>query len=382
MMKRRLLTPGPTMLPDAVYRAMGTPFPHHRTEEFRAAMRGVLALLREFHQTSWPIVPLTASGTGALETAVINLVSPGESAVVVRGGKFGERWGEICEAWGIRYTPVDVEWGKSVDPAVVEAAFGRTPGARALFATHSETSTGALHDVEALASIAGKHGVLFVVDAITSILVHDLPVERWNIDVVVSGSQKAFMVPPGMAFLSVSPRALEAARRSTSPRYYFHLAKAVDALAKDDTPWTTAISLVLGLAESLALVKKEGGVEASVRRHARAAGAVRAAMEALGLTLFAERPSNALTACYAPAGIETGALVKKLDMDFGVRFAGGQGHVKGKIFRFGHMGYFDDLDLLGTVHALERTLEAMGHPVARGAGLRAMQDALWQGPER
>lgn len=382
MTKRRLLTPGPTMLPDAAYRAMGTPFPHHRTEEFRMTMREVLALLREFHQTSWPVVPLTASGTGGLETAVTSLLSPGEKAVVVRGGKFGERWGEICDAWGIGFTAVDVEWGRSVDPAAVEKALRETPAAKALFVTHSETSTGALHDVESLAKLAESRGILFVVDAITSLLVHDLPTEAWKIDVVVTGSQKAFMVPPGMAFLSVSPRALEGARRSKSPRYYFDLAKAVDAAAKDDTPWTTAISLVLGLRESLALIQREGGVAGSVRRHARAAGAVRAAMQALGLHLYAERPSNALTACYAPDGIDTGLLVKKLDADFGVRFAGGQGPVKGKIFRFGHMGYFDDLDLLGAVHALERTLETLGHGVRRGAGLRAMQDALWEAPGR
>ncbi len=370
------------MLPDAAFRAMGTPFPHHRTEEFRSAMREVLGLLKEFHQTSWPIVPLTASGSGGLETAVINLLSPGEKAVAVRGGKFGERWGEICDAWGIECTPVDVEWGQSVDPAAVEKALGETPGAKVLFVTHSETSTGALHDVEALSRIAQKHGVLFVVDAITSILIHDLPVESWKVDVVVTGSQKAFMVPPGMAFLSVSPRALEAARRSKSPRYYFNLPLAVDALAKDDTPWTTAISLVLALRESLGVIRDGGGVAGSIRRHARAAAAVRGAMQAMGLRLLPERPSNALTACYAPSGIDTGVLVKRLDSDFGVRFAGGQGSLKGKIFRFGHMGYFDDLDLIGAVHALERTLEALGHKGTRGAGLRAIQDALWEGGER
>jgi aspartate aminotransferase-like enzyme len=382
MTKRRLLTPGPTMLPDAVYRAIGTPFPHHRTEEFRRTIRSVIGHLKDFYQTSWPIVPLTCSGTGGLETAVVNLVSPGEKAVVVRGGKFGERWGEICDAWGIAATHVDVEWGRSVDPAAVEKALDATPGARALFVTHSETSTGALHDVEALSGIARRFGVLFVVDAITSLLIHDLRTEKWNIDVVVTGSQKALMVPPGMAFLSVSPRALEAARRSKSPRYYFDLAKAVESLEEDNTPWTTAISLVFGLGESLAFIAREGGLEGSIRRHARAAAAVRASMRALGIELFAARPSNALTACLAPGGIDSGALIKKLDADFGVRFAGGQGAYKGKIFRIGHMGYFDDLDLLGAVHALERTLDAMGWKVARGAGLTALQSALWDAPER
>jgi aspartate aminotransferase-like enzyme len=274
---------------------------------------------------------------------------------------------------------VDVEWGRSVDLDRVEDAFRAQPDARALLVTHSETSTGALHDLEGLARIAASRGALVAVDAITSLLVHDLAAEDWSLDIVVSGSQKALMAPPGMSFLCVSPRALDAARRSKSPRCYFDVIRAVEALAKGDTPWTPAITTVLALAESCALIRSEGGVGASVRRHARIARAVRAAMRGLGLRLLAAEPSNALTAVVAPDGIDTGAFVKKLDHDFGVRLAGGQGRLKGRVFRIGHMGFLDDQDLLGAVHAIESTFAAMGCALPPGGGIGAMRESLRPG---
>ena len=315
-----------------------------------------------------------ASGTGAMEGAVVNTLSPGDQVVVIRGGKFGERWAEICEAYGVRVLPVDVPYGKSVDPGTVTDLLKREPGVRAVFATHSETSTGAIHDVQALAAIVGATDALLVVDAITSLGVMDLPMDAWGVDIVVAGSQKAVMLPPGLAFAGLSDKAWARVPESRLPKYYFNFTSERKAIEKNQSAYTPAVSLVVGLREALRLILAEG-LPNVFARHDRLARATRAGVQALGLELFAEHPGCACTAVKAPAGIESGAIVKGYRKR-GITIAGGQGSMKGKIFRIAHMGYADNSDVLVALGTLELVLADLGYPVKLGEGVRAAQQIL------
>ncbi len=352
--KTRLFTPGPVEIPPRILRALSATPPHHRTEAFRQTLLRVTQALRELHGTAGEVFVLGASGTGAMEAAVVNLLAPGDRALAVLGGKFGERWAKLLAAYGVAHETVAVEWGRSVDPAAVDAALAKSPGTRALFATHSETSTGALHDVRALAEIAHRHGALLVVDAITSLAVHPLPQDEWGVDVVVCGSQKGLMIPPGLATVSLAPSAAASIEGARLPRFYFDLVKARKGLAVGETPWTPPVSLVLALDEALAMIREEG-LDAVHARHARVAEATRAGARALGCTTFAARPSNAVTALLPPAGVEASSVVKRLRDEHGMIVAGGQDALKGRIFRIGHMGHYD----LGDVHAVIGALGAV-----------------------
>ncbi|MBI4736373.1 MAG: alanine--glyoxylate aminotransferase family protein [candidate division NC10 bacterium] len=373
-MKRYLLAPGPTPIPPEIVQAMSRPIIHHRAPEYEALFAEVRRDLRQLFQCQNEVLMFAASGTGAMEGAVVNALSPGDPVVVVRGGKFGERWAEICEAYGVRVLPVDVPYGKSVDPAVVAAALRSEPGVKAVFATHSETSTGAVHDIQALAAIVRETPALLVVDAITSLGVMDLPMDAWGVDILVAGSQKALMLPPGLAFAALSDRAWAAVPGARLPKYYFNFAAERKAIEKNQSAYTPAVSLVVGLQESLRLILAEG-LPNVFARHDRLARATRAGVQALGLTLFAEHPGAACTAVKAPAGIEGGAIVKGFRKR-GITIAGGQGSMKGKIFRIAHMGYVDGFDVLTALGALELTLADLGFPVKLGEGVRAAQQIL------
>lgn len=373
-MKRYLLAPGPTPIPPEVLQAMALPIIHHRTPEFEALFADVRRDLRLVFQCRNEVLMFAASGTGAMEGAVVNTLSPGDQVVVIRGGKFGERWAEICEAYGVRVLPVDVPYGKSVDPGTVADVLKREPGARAVFATHSETSTGAVHDVQALAAIVGATDALLVVDAITSLGVMDLPMDAWGVDIVVAGSQKAVMLPPGLAFAGLSDKAWARVPESRLPKYYFNFTAERKAIEKNQSAYTPAVSLVVGLREALRLILAEG-LPNVFARHERLARATRAGVQALGLELFAEHPGCACTAVKAPAGIESGAIVKGYRKR-GITIAGGQGSMKGKIFRIAHMGYADDSDVLVALGTLELVLADLGYPVKLGEGVRAAQQIL------
>jgi aspartate aminotransferase-like enzyme len=373
-MKRYLLAPGPTPIPPEVLQAMALPIIHHRTPEFEALFADVRRDLRLVFQCRNEVLMFAASGTGAMEGAVVNTLSPGDQVVVIRGGKFGERWAEICEAYGVRVLPVDVPYGKSVDPGTVADVLKREPGARAVFATHSETSTGAVHDVQALAAIVGATDALLVVDAITSLGVMDLPMDAWGVDIVVAGSQKAVMLPPGLAFAALSDKAWARVPESRLPKYYFNFTAERKAIEKNQSAYTPAVSLVVGLREALRLILAEG-LPNVFARHERLARATRAGVQALGLELFAEHPGCACTAVKAPAGIESGAIVKGYRKR-GITIAGGQGSMKGKIFRIAHMGYADDSDVLVALGTLELVLADLGYPVKLGEGVRAAQQIL------
>ena len=370
-MKRRLFTPGPTTVPEHVLLKMAEPIIHHRSPEFGRMFRAVHEGLKYLFQTENEVLTLTASGTGAMEAAVVNLLSKGDRALVVRGGKFGERWGELCEAYGVEVAPIDVAWGEAVAPEAISERLKADPTLKAVFATQSETSTGVLNDIEEIGRIVRETKTLLVVDAITGIGAHRLLPDAWGVDVVVTGSQKGLMLPPGLAFISLSARAWKAVERSDLPKYYWDLTKAKKSLARDQNPYTPAVSLLVGLRASLDMIREEG-IENVWARHARSAEATRAAVRAMGLELFAKRPSNVLTIVQLPQEIDGNQLVKAVD-SYGFTVAGGQGPLARKVIRISHLGYTDDFDTLSVIAGLERALLDLGWDVEPGVGLAAAQ---------
>ncbi len=375
MHKQYLLTPGPTPLPPQVQEALGRPIIHHRTAEYRALFTRVLQGLQTVMQTTQPVVVFTSSGTGAMEAAVCNLLSPGDSAIVVLGGKFAERWQDLCTAYGVKVIPIQVAYGEAVDPQHVRDALKAHPETAAVFSTLCETSTGVVHDIQAIGAVVHETNAVLVVDAISGLLADACRTEAWGIDALVSGSQKGLMLPPGLAFLSLSPKAWRRVEAVKSPRYYFDLRAYKKALADDDTPYTSSVSLVVALDEALKLILAEG-VDAFVRRSALLANATRAGIQAMGLSVFAQRPSNGVTAVNAPAGLDTKKLVKQIQDRYQVTLAGGQGEMAGKVFRIAHMGYIGAFDLLVALATVELSLIELGVSVTAGQGLKAFQSVI------
>jgi len=371
--KQRLLTPGPTPLyPKALYAMMGSDI-HHRAQDFSNIYKTVLADLKEVFGTSNDVLPLVCSGTGAMEASVSNLFSAGDKVVVCSAGKFGERWVEIARAWGLDATVLQAEYGDVVTPERVEDALKSDPNIRAVFVQASETSTGASHDIRAMADSIRERDAIFVIDAITGLGTQPLEIDRWGLDVVIGGSQKAFMIPPGMAFLSVSQKAWEFARTSKLPRYYFNLEKERKSAAAGEPSWTPAISLVLALAEALKYIKQIGMANL-VDNAQQLAAATRAAVVELGLELFAPKsPSASVTTVRAPKGMDSGVIVKEFRNRFGSVITNGQGSMKGQIFRIAHIGYFDFPDLFSLLAQLEIILAANDVPVKFGSGVAAAQ---------
>ena len=375
MKRTHLFAPGPTPIPPEALLTMAHPILHHRTPEYEALLAEVREGLKVLFQTTEEVLLFAASGTGGMEAAVVNTLSPGEKALVIRGGKFGERWGEICQAYGVNFTSIDVPYGKAVDPGLVAAALVKDPQIAVFLSTHSETSTGVLHDIKAIAEAVRKTPTLLVVDAITSLGVVDVPMDDWGLDVVVAGSQKALMLPPGLAMVGASRKAWATVERSRLPKYYFDFAAEQKHLLKNQSRFTPAISLVVGLRETLRMIRSEG-LPNVFRRHEKLAAAMRAGITALGLELFAERPSPAVTAVLVPKGIDGGAILNTLRTRHRVIIAGGQGSMKGKIFRLATMGYADSTDVVVALSALELTLSEVGYPVKLGDGIRAAQEVL------
>jgi aspartate aminotransferase-like enzyme len=378
MLKRRLFTPGPVPVPERVRLAMAQEILHHRSADFIPMFQRCKAGLQRVFQTNQPVLILSSSGTGAMDAAVSNTLSPGDHALVVRGGKFGERWAEICERYCVRTTCLDVEWGRGIEPAELRRALDANPDVRAVFVTASETSTGASHPLREIAEIVRRRDdVLLVVDGITAVGVCDVPMDAWGIDVLVAGSQKAFMLPPGLAFIALSPRAWEFQKRATCPRFYFDLAEELEALEGDQTAWTPAVSLLFGLDEALRIMLDEVGLEATWRRTEAIARATREAMRAIGLELYApDAPSPACTAVKVPAGVDGPKLRKCLRDELGFTVADGQGRAKGKIFRIAHLGYFDAFDTLAVIAAVELALARLGFAFKLGEGVRTALELL------
>lgn len=379
-MKTRLFTPGPTPVPADVTLAMAAPLPHHRTPEFKEQLLRTTVLLQRVYRTEDPIPILSASGTGAMEAAVVNLTEPQEKVLSVCGGKFGERWGELLRTYGRALHEVSVTWGEPITPEQFHDGLQRS-GARVAFVTHSETSTGALCDLQQIAKVARDLDVVLVVDSITSVGAHQLETAAWGIDCVIGGSQKAFMMPPGLAFLSLSERARARLDRNTTPRFYFDLRRALSGAAQGTTPWTPAISLVLGLQRACARILDEG-LENVWLRHQLLADAVRAGTAALGLSPVSSRPSNAVTAVFVPEPIAADAVRDTVWRRFGIKLAGGQGSLAGRILRIGHLGDYDAADVLQVLAALESALREHGHQTPEGAATSAARASLAQLKER
>jgi aspartate aminotransferase-like enzyme len=373
MKQARLFTPGPTAVPPEVLETLGRPLIHHRTDQFREAHREVMDNLRYIMRTENPVPVLSASGTGAMEAAVVNLTQPGDKILATVNGKFSNRWVVIAHRYGVETVTLEAEWGEPVTPDQLEEAFKRNPGITALFTTHSETSTAVLQDVEAFARMAHDHGALIVVDGITSVAAHDVLTDEWGLDAVIGGSQKGVMTPPGVAYLSLSRRAIAKMEAGRHPCFYFDLLAAVKTAEEGDTPYTPAISLFLGLRRALQMIREEG-IENVIARHAANANAVRAAVAALGLRQLSSRPSNAVTAVVAPDG-SAADIVKTMEKKYRVKIAGGQARLKGKIFRLGHLGYYDLSDIHTMIAALEGTLIDLGISKEYGAGLDAMRQS-------
>ena len=371
--KQRLLTPGPTPLYPPALHAMMAADIHHRTEDFRKAYRACLADLKTLMGTSGDVLIFAASGTGAMDAAVSNLFSRGDKVVVCSAGKFGERWAEIAKAYGLEANVLTAPYGEVVTPERVEAALAAEPATKGVFVQASETSTGAAHDVRAMGLAVARTDAIFVVDAITGLGTMPLDIDGWGLDVAIGGSQKAFMITPGLAFMSVSPKAWRMAESSTLPHYYFNLKKEKKSGDAGESSWTPATALILALAKALEYVKQLG--MANLIENAQLlAEAARAAVAALGLELFAPgSPGSSVTAVKAPAGMDSGVIVKEFRNRFGAIIANGQGSMKGKIFRIAHLGYFDFADLFAVIAGLEIILNANGHSVAYGSGVAAAQ---------
>ena len=371
--KLRLLTPGPTPVYPPAVRAMAGANIHHRTEDFRQLYRQVLDGLKYFMGTRNDVVLFTASGTGAMESAASNLFAPGERVLAASAGTFGERWVEITRAFGLDVKVLEAPYGEAVSAQRIAEALESDSAIRGVFVQATESSTGVSHDIKAMASAVAASDAIFVVDGITGLGTSQLDIDGWGLDVVIGGSQKAVMIPPGLAFVSLSPAAWERCRSDRQGYYYFDLRKQHQDAEKGLSPYTPAISLMLGLGETLDYIR-EIGRDSLIENAQLLARATREAAMALNLELFAQgTPAGAITAVRSPAGIDSGTIVKQFRERFGTVIANGQGSMKGEIFRIAHLGYFDVTDLFGVIAELEIILDSLGRPVEFGCGVRAVQ---------
>ncbi|MBX2992633.1 MAG: alanine--glyoxylate aminotransferase family protein [Bacteroidetes bacterium] len=375
-MKKRLFTPGPTPIPETVMLKMAEPIIHHRNPEFNEILTRVNKNLKYLFQTEQPVLTLTCSGTGGVESTFVSLFSPGDMVIAVNGGKFGERWVKMPKAFGMNVAEIKTEWGKAPSAEQMLAALKAHPDAKAVYLVHSETSTGTATDVKAMAKLIRENSrALVCVDGITAVGAHELRFDEWGIDVCVTGSQKGLMIPPGLAFVALSQRAITSMETSKMPKFYFDLRKAVKSHADNDTPFTPAVSLIIGVDAALEMIRAEG-IENVWKRHERLATALRAGVLGLGLKLFSDSPSYAVTPVWVPEGVAWKAFNKVLKGEKGITIAGGQDDYKDKIFRVSHLGYYDELDMIAFMGALEQTLAAVGYKFSLGAGLAAAQQSF------
>jgi aspartate aminotransferase-like enzyme len=375
MRKPRLMTPGPAMVPEEVLLELARPVIHHRSNEAKEVITEVIEGLKEVFQTQNDVVILTASGTGAMEAAVVNAVPPGGKAIVLSAGHFGARWTHICKAFGINAIVLETEWGQAVDPDQVASALRQHPDAVCVLGTLSETSTGTGHPVEAIGRIVASTPALFAVDGISGVGAMECRTDEWGIDLLCVGSQKALMIPPGLAFVSVSPKAWAKIDSFDSHSYYFNLKAARKKIKEFDTPYTPAHTLILALRTALRRIRDEG-IENVWQRHRKMSEACQAGVQAIGLELYSARPAEGLTAFRVPDGLKENQIRSKLSDRFGISTVGGQDKLKGKIVRIGHMGYTDELDVIGTLAALEMILADLGYDLEPGRAVTAAQQVL------
>lgn len=371
MKKNYIMAPGPTPVPEDVLAEIAKPIIHHRTSQYQEIFKKANEGLKYIFKTQNDVFTFASSGTGAMEAAVVNILSAGDKAIVVRGGKFGERFDEICKVYKVDVITIDVEWGKPVDPEIIKKKLSENKTVKAVYATLCETSTGTKNDIEKIGKIVSSSGAVLVVDAVSGLCADEMKTDEWGVDIVCSGSQKGIMLPPGLAFMSVSKKAMDMVPKSGLPKFYFDLKEYKKALEKADVPWTPAVSLVRGLCKSVDIIREEG-LENVLARHAKLANATREAVKALDLKLFSESPSNAVTAINVPSGIDGQELVRVMRNKYGVTTAGGQGYLKGKIFRIAHLGYMIEFDVTTAISALEIVLKELGYKFKIGAGVSAL----------
>ena len=376
-MKNYLFTPGPVAVPEDVMLEMARPIIHHRTEEFETLFGQVRDGLKYVFETKQEVFILASSGTGAMEAAVVNTLSRGDKVLVVNGGKFGERWGKISKAYGLEVVEIKVEWGYSVDPKEIEDHLNKDKDIKAVMVQASETSTGVMHPTREIGEITKKRDdVILIVDGITAVCVFPLPFDEYGIDVLVGGSQKAFMLPPGLSFAAMSEKAWKFYERSDLPKFYFDFKSCQKNAEKNTTPFTPAVTLVIGLAKVLDNFRKQG-LNKIHDRHSKLSLATREAMKAIGLEPFVnDIPSTALTVTYAPEEIGAKKVISGLKDKFGMTVAGGQDEAKGKIFRVSHIGYIDVADTIAYISAVESVLRDLGHTFELGAGTKIATEIL------
>ena len=374
-MKPRLFTPGPTPVPEESLLELAKPVTYHRAAEAKAILGELTEDLKYVFQTKNTVLTLTASGTGGMEAAAGSCLAPGEKAILLTAGRWGERWRGVLKAMGVEIVAVEVPYGKAVEPAQLAAALKAHPDAKAVFATLSETSTGVGHDLQAFGKLVAGTSALLVVDAISGLGAMECRTDDWLLDVVVTGSQKALMMPPGLAFVSVSEKAWKKIDATPVRNFYFDLRRYRKSIAESDTPFTPANTLIKAQRVSLKRIRNEG-IENLWARHAKMATATRAAVAAMGLKLFAEKPNNGLTVITVPEGIDGSGTLKKLEKTHGYKLADGQDTLKGKIWRLSHMGYCDAFDVLGAIAALELILLEGGFDLDPGNGVKAFVKSL------
>jgi aspartate aminotransferase-like enzyme len=383
MQKRFLITPGPTPVPPEVLSALSEPVVHHRAPRFTEILRKVVEGLKYVFQTENDVLVFAASGTGAMESAVVNVVNPGDHVLVASCGNFGERWKKLTTKYGAEVTVLDYEWGTKVVPADIERALAADPAIKAVYVQFSETSTGVVNDIRAIGEIVARTPAILVVDAISGLGASDLKTDAWHVDICVAGSQKALMVPPGLAYVAVSPKAWKVVEQCTAPRFYFDYVTYRDKMSGDaaQTPYTPAVSLMVAQNAAIELIREEG-LENVFERHRVLSRAAKAGVKALGLELFGpdDPEANSVTAVKVPEGVD-GTKIGKLARDkWGVWLAGGQGKLKGKIFRFGHCGYFGHSDIVVGLATVEMVLAELGYDVPFGASLAEAEKVFLESP--
>ncbi|MFA5499957.1 MAG: alanine--glyoxylate aminotransferase family protein [Candidatus Omnitrophota bacterium] len=375
MNKKYLMTPGPTPVPEDIRLEMAKPIIHHRTKEYQAIFKDVTEGLRKVFKTSNDVYTFTSSGTGAMEASIVNVLSPGDKIIVVRGGKFGERFGDIAKAYGVEVIPIDIEWGNAPSPDVIKDTLKKNPAVKGVYTTLCETSTATVFDIKAIGEVVKATGALFVVDTISGLGADNFENDAWGVDIAICGSQKGLMIPPGLAFCSVSEKAWKVAENSKLPKFYFNFKKYKKAWLDTDTPFTSAITLVIGLKKALESINQKG-IDNVIAEHQSQARAFREACKSIGLNIFSRSPSSAVTAVNTPDGMDADSLIKLLKTEFGVTFAGGQEALKGKIFRCAHMGGIDREHTIESIKALEQALAKLGYKFKSGSGVEAASKIL------
>ncbi|MDD4182793.1 MAG: alanine--glyoxylate aminotransferase family protein [Candidatus Omnitrophica bacterium] len=377
MKRRYLMTPGPSPVPSIVREALAAEIMHHRTDEFIEILKEINEGLKYVFCTKNPVLTFASSGTGAMEAAVTNLFSAKDKVLVIVGGKFGERWAEIAKSYGLDAIQMDVASGSEPSADAVKKILDENKDIKGIFTTLCETSTATVFDIKGIGSLTKDKNILLIVDAISGLGQDALLTDEWGVDIVVSGSQKGFMLPPGLSFMSVSEKAKGFMAKSTLPKYYFSLAKALKAYEKNDTPFTPGVNLIVGLKTSIALVKKDG-IENMWANFKKMSLAAQAAAQALGLQVFSKCPSSSLTAIVAPSGINAKDVVKKLRKEYGVSIAAGQGELEQKIFRIAHMGWINEQDLIMCFSLLEKVLRDSGYTNFKiGASVAKLQEVIY-----